>query len=423
MKRLLSFVLLPAIIGLACARSNGATSPTHVVVTSTPANQSITITPLPATFVSPAAPEQYQSTYTELDTALASFINSLPTSKGEPLNLGAELSYANGNIGEPLLNPSTIGLVQKQLDVLKSMGVREVVVAIKFPLLEPDFPHSADYLQFFKQVSAEIHARGMKLLVEAGPIFSGTIYSSVHVDWSQYNKDTFVADQQNELITIANQVQPDYLQIANEPSTITKLTGIQFTPADYASFIQSSVQKIGHPNGVKLGAGAGTWDDPAYMNDLMDIQGLDCIDIHIYPLGRDASLLQRAYTTALDARNNGKCAVISEAWLYKVSAEDLTAPGSTLEAISSQDSFSFWEPLDEEFIRAVTRLSQASGIEFVSFFWTRMFFTDLDYSQYGSLSFEQLNGQLNQTSLVAMQNGTLSPLGLFFQNWIADGFK
>ena len=183
------------------------------------------------------------------------------------------------------------------------------------------------------------------------------------------------------------------------------------------------MQKIGHPNGVKLGAGAGTWDDPAYMNDLMDIQGLDCIDIHIYPLGRDASLLQRAYTTALDARNNGKCAVISEAWLYKVNAEDLTAPGSTLEAISSQDSFSFWESLDEEFVRAVTRLSQASGIEFVSFFWTRMFFTDLDYNQYNSLSFEQLNHQLNQTSLVAMQNGTLSPLGLFFQNWIADGFK
>lgn len=94
MKRLLSLVLLPVIIGLACARSNGATSPTNVVVTSTPAssattpaNQSITLAPLPATFVAPAAPEQYQSTYTELGTTLASFINSLPASKGEPLNL------------------------------------------------------------------------------------------------------------------------------------------------------------------------------------------------------------------------------------------------------------------------------------------------------------------------------------------------
>ena len=168
MKRLLSFVLLAVLIGLACARSNGAASPTYVMVTPTPAS-SVT-TPVPITF---AAPEQYQLTYTELDTALTSFINSLPATKGQPLNLGAELSYANGNIGEPLLNPSTISLVQKQLDVLKSMGVSEIVVAIKVPLFEPDFPHSADYLQFFKQVSAEIHARGMKLLVEAGPIFPG----------------------------------------------------------------------------------------------------------------------------------------------------------------------------------------------------------------------------------------------------------
>ena len=409
MRRLFGFALFLALVSLACARSF---SPRPVATPSTP-----------TVFLAPPAPPQYQSTYEELDTTLNAFTNSLPASKGEPLNLGAELSYANGNIGPSLFDPQVMGLVQKQLDALQGMGVQYVVVAIKFPLLEPDFPRSADYLQFYKQVSAEIHKRDMKFLVEAGPIFSGTIFSPVQVDWSKYNKAVFIADQQNELITIADEVQPDYLQIANEPSTIAMLSGVNFTPTDYAAFIQSSVQKIGHHNGMKIGAGAGTWDDPAYMDDLMNIQGLDCIDIHIYPIGRSANLLQRAYDAAAQAHAHGKCAVISEAWLYKVSSGELTGLGNNFTTVYSRDAFSFWEPLDESFIRAVTRLSQASGIEFVSFFWTRSLLTYLDYNQFGSLSADQINRQLNQTSLVNMQNGTLSPLGLFFKNWIAGGFK
>jgi hypothetical protein len=243
------------------------------------------------------------------------------------------------------------------------------------------------------------------------------------VDWSKYNQDSFIAAQQNELVTIANEIQPDYLQIADEPSTIAMLSGVKFTPADYAAFIQSSVEKIGHRAGMKIGAGSGTWEDPAYMNDLMNIQGLDCIDIHIYPIGRDGNLLERAFETATKARASGKCAVISEAWLYKVSSSEMTTLSGNFEQVYGRDAFSFWEPLDESFIRAVTRLSQASGVEFASFFWTRYFFAYLDYDQYHNLSPQQINRQATQASILNTQSNTLSPLGNFFRERIAAGSK
>lgn len=438
MKRLLSLILLPVFISLACARSNGSVAgPTYIVVTSIPdssstqmipsQDQPTTVTnnpPSSATFVAPpAVPAEYQAIYNDLSSTLASFNGTVPPSKGEPVMIAGDLLYANSNAGEALLRPETLIAVEQELDGLHTLGINGVVVAIKFPMLEPDFPHSADYLQFYKQVSAEIHKRNMKFLVEAGPAFSGTIFSPVQVDWSKYPKDTFIADQQNELVTIANEVQPDYLQIANEPSTIAMLSGVKFTPSDYAACIQSNVQKIGHHIGMKIGAGAGTWDDPAYMDDLMNIQGLDCIDIHVYPLGQNANLLQRGYTTAMKARARGKCAVISEAWSYKISSSETAAMGSNFQQVIARDPFTFWEPVDETFIRAVTKLSQASGIEFVSFFWTRYFFAYLDYDQYHNLTPGQINQQATRASIESTQSNTLSSLGIFLRDWIAGGLK
>jgi hypothetical protein len=402
MKPLLGFLLPILLLGLACNRQGAATPGTAEAS-------------LPK-----AVPAEHQTTYDELITTLNSFTSKLPPDKSDPLLLGAELSYANGNIGEALLEPSTMSLVQVQLDALKSMGVKAVVVAIKFPLLEADFPRSSEYLDFFKQVSSEIHDRDMIFLVEVGPLFAGTIYSPLEVDWSGYDRESFIAAQQQELVTIANEIQPDILQIANEPGTIAMLSGVRFTPTEYRDFIQSSVEAIGHPHGLRLGAGAGTWEDPDYMDSLMSIDGLDCIDLHIYPIGRDARLLQRAYDTAIDVRANGKCAIISEAGLYKVGFSDLSVLGGEFESIYRQDAFSFWEPADEAFLTAVTRLSQASGVELVSFFWTRSLFAYLDYDEAGSFSAQRINRELNQAARENLQDGHLSPLGEFFKLLVAQ---
>jgi len=225
------------------------------------------------------------------------------------------------------------------------------------------------------------------------------------------------------LQTIANEIKPDYLQIADEPTTIAMLTGLKMSPSEYADFIRTGVAQIGHPGDMVISAGAGTWEDPAYLSGLLNIPGLDCIDIHIYPIGREAALLQRAYDLARSAHLNGKRVAISEAWLYKVSSSELSSLGGNYTTIYSRDAYSFFEPLDEEFIRTLSLMARASRIEFVSFFWTRNFFGYLDYDQVHSMGDQEINRLINQSSSAALQDGALSPLGIFYQNWIASQAK
>jgi hypothetical protein len=412
MKHLAALLLLLALAVLACGRSNR-------LVTATPPS-SPTLALSTPTIWSTGIPPEYLKTYDDLNTSLDDFLASMPPGGGQVPVFAAELAYANGNIGEALLRPEILPLVRKQLDALHDLGVRGVVVGIKFPLLEASFPRSAEYLQFYKQVGTEIHQRGMKFLVEVGPVFSGTIFSPLNVDWRQYTLATFQAAQQDELVTIATEIGPDYLQIADEPTTIAMLTGFRMSVAEYAGFIRSSAEKIGHPNGLLLAAGAGTWEDPAYLNDLMNIPGLDCIDLHIYPIGKNAALLQRAYAAAQQAHAAGKRVAISEAGLYKVNSSELSTLGGDYARIYSRDTFSLFEPLDEKFIQALTQMSRAGGIEFVSFFWTRSFFAYLDYDQVHTDSDAEINRLINQASLTAMQSGAVSPLGIFYQNWISE---
>lgn len=355
-----------------------------------------------------------------MDSTLDEFIASQPKTGGQAPVFAAGLSYANGNAGESLLNPEIPALVHKQLDALQAMGVQGVVMAIPVPILEPDFPRSDEFLEFFKQVAEDVYAHNMQLLVECGPIFAGTIFSPARVDWSKYTKASFVQARKNQLQTIATEIKPDILQIANEPSTTTLLTGFDLTPEEFTDFVQSSIDLIDKSSGIQISAGAGTWEDPAYMNGLIQIDKLDTIDIHIYPMGRNAMLLHRAMETAALAVTRGKRVGISEAWLYKVDSDELVEVGGDFEMIYSRDAYSFFEPLDEKFIRALTLMARANEIEWISFFWTRNFFVYLDYETYHTRSDQQINQALNQASFTAIDNGTFSALGDFYKNWIIE---
>ena len=335
----------------------------------------------------------------------------------------AELSYANGNIGEALLRPDTMTLVRVQLDGLYQMGVRGVVMAIKFPMVEPGFPRSAEYLQFFKRVTAEIRQRKMKVLIESGALFSGTVFSPLKVDWSQYPTASAFRDAEiHQLQTIAREIQPDYLQIANEPTTTSMLTKFSDSPSDYAIFIRKAVLSIQPQPGILLGAGAGTWENQAYVTNLYSIPGLDFIDLHVYPLGKNGNMLRLTSDLAQKAHSAGKRVVISEAWLYK-SGSGTAYQANDFTTIIGRDVFSFWEPLDEKFIQVLTAISQANNIEFVSFFWVREFYAYLDYNQYHKTPLDQINPIITTISVANSRNNIFSPLGLFFQNWISQQTK
>jgi hypothetical protein len=364
-------------------------------------------------------PEAYQPLFTELNSELAHFEGVLAqksdNSQGSTI-FAAELATANGNVGEGLLNPDILVYNRLLLDKLQSMGIRGVVLAIKFPLLKPDFPRSSEYLQFYKQIMVEIRQHNMKVLVECGAIFAGTPYSPVRVDWSKYTTETFLQGLQDELVLIAREIKPDYLTLANEPQTEEALTRLDITPSEWKDFIASTLGKVEHPNGMLVGAGTGTWENPDYINEILNMPGLDYVDLHIYPLNKDAVLLDRALNYALQARTGGKRVTVSECWLWKASAEELGNALGDTEKVMNRDVFSFWYPLDARFIHDMMNLADVTKMDFVSFFWTRNFFAYLDYSNIlSNLTTAAYNRLINQAFLKNLEAGELSSLGQYLQ--------
>ncbi|MGA9049628.1 MAG: hypothetical protein WB588_11615 [Dehalococcoidia bacterium] len=365
----------------------------------------------------PAVPQEYQQLYRGLAAQMDQFQTKLDvmpsgSAAADRTTFASELLYANGNVGDGLLNPQVMSLNRLVLDRLQSIGIKGVVVAIKYPLLSPDFPRSSEFLKFYQDIISECHSRNMKVLVEVGAIFAGTPYSPVHVDWSKYTTQSFLQGLEDQLLLVAGQVQPDYLTLANEPVTDEGLTGLKITPGDWSSFISSTAGRIDRSHGILVGAGTGTWENPAYMNSIINMTGLDYVDLHIYPMGTDNAYLDRALNYSQIAHSNRKRVTVSESWLYKALPEELGNGLGNAETIMDRDYYSFWQPLDAQFIRMMVSISAAAGMDFVSFFWSRYFFSYLDYQATShDLSTIELNRLATQASMSSMQKGNLSPLG------------
>jgi hypothetical protein len=367
----------------------------------------------------PPVPEEYQLLYQELEAELIQFEGTInqkwDKSRGQTI-IATELAFSNGNVGEWLLSAKSMENNRILLDRFQAMGVKGVVLAIKFPLLKTDFPRSSEYLQFFKNIMAECHQHDMKVLVECGAIFAGTPYSPVQVDWSKYTTETFLQCLQDELLLIAREIKPDYLTLANEPTTEEWLTRLIITPTVWRDFIASTLGKIDRSSGLLVGAGTGTWENPAYINEILHMPGLDYIDLHIYPLNRNGLLLERALNWALEARAAGKRVTISECWLWKASPEELGNGLGDTEKTMNRDVYSFWYPLDTRFLQDIINLADATNMDFISFFWMRNFFAYLDYETTPhNSSTAELNRLINLTSGYNVLGGILSSLGLYYR--------
>jgi hypothetical protein len=405
-------MLIVALLATACSQS-----PTPgPLTTNTPERASSPIAT--ATAGQPLAetapvPEEYQATYASLQGSLDSFHDYLSEhwdgSTGSTV-FAAELLVANGNRGDVLLEPATMVGVKLYLDRFQELGLQGVTVAISFPLLSPDFPRSAEYLQFYQEVAQEVHRRGLKLLVESGPVFPDPEYSQVQVDFSGFTTETYFQAKREQLLLIASEVRPDYLAISGEPSTEQMLTGLSFPPAEYAAFAQQTAAAIDRSTGILVGAGAGTWEDPEYLRAFIADSSLDFINMHVYPLrSATADYLLRAVETAELARASGKKVLIGESWLYKASPSEV---GKPYQEIFPRDVFSFWEPLDMSFIEAMAGLAHYQGFEYVSLFWANYFFSYLDYDETPkNLSPAELMSRANDAASASLLAGTFSGTG------------
>ena len=357
----------------------------------------------------------YSRLKTDLDN-FNSYLDSVGSSRGSAVAFGAELLPANANRGEQLLRPDTMNGVKAYLDRLKEMGLKGVTIAVKYPVYTPSFPRYEEYRSFFKQVSDEVHKRGMVLDVETGFAFAGTAFSTLNISYSGLTFNRYEVEQRTMVTSLIEDLKPEYLNLGAEPDTEYKLSGLkEFANPDrymeYVNFILAGLDK----GSTAMGAGIGSWGDMAYIDSLANTR-LDFLDIHVYPATE--KYLKSILTIADIAKSHGKRVCLDEAWLYKVDTVVSTDIAAN-EEIFKRDAYSFWAPLDQEFLSVIVKVANMKGIEYVSPFWSQLFFSYIDYNgEIGKLSYAETAQRLNQQASKNIVEDKFSPTGEYYRKLI-----
>ena len=353
-------------------------------------------------------PSNFTSLYQLIQTNVAAFNGMIPNaSSSSPASntlWSSELLSANANQGLQLLTATKLQGIEDELARLKSLGLSAVTVTMGFPILNQDFytfngdPQDfATILLIYQEVATAIHKSGMKMIVESAVLFPGFFSSGSGFNLTGYyasfpmttEGDTaFVAARVKNILTIAQQVGPDYINLNSEPDTDSELSGrttLYGTPQAYAAMNDSIVTQL-HAQGVTtpMGAGIGTWlgGQSGAQDWVQALLGthIDYFDMHIYPTF--ANDLPNAITyadMALQA-NPPKQVAISEAWDYKQSATEQSNVNNAA-SFYARDAFSFWAPVDSAFIQAFVGFANWKGLIYLSPEWSRYFWAYLNYTQ------------------------------------------
>lgn len=367
-------------------------------------------------------PEQYRATYDELDAKLGEIETHIAASaypdEGDTL-FSAELIVANANRGEALLYPGSFFSIGTTLDALKTLGINAINVSISYPILDPAYPRSAEYLDFYKRTVAEIRDRGFTLIIDSTVMFPSMGFSAEDLGYTGMTIDGYKQNKRLMVETILRELQPDYLTIENEPLTMQDNTGLDISVGNQTEIVNYILSGLDR-SGTRIGAGAGTWDDMAYFESLARNTGIDYIDMHIYPIQQDF-VVDKIERIAEVAASSGKGVAVGEAWLYKAALSEL-GPGHTVAAaadVFALDPYSFWIPLDERFLEAMVALSHGLDFEFFNPFWVQYFFAYIDYSPpMEEQGLDWVNKLSSNRAWINIQAESLSPTGEAYRELI-----
>ena len=362
-----------------------------------------------------SVPYRYKALYHELHSKLRSLhaaTESIGKEKKSDTAFGVELLVANSNRGEILLMERAFKATILTLDRLKDLGVQSVALSIQYPILTRSFPRSIEYRDFYRRVAREVRRRGFVLIVEIGTMFREPEFSSIRVDYSGLTMARFNSELREMAETIIEDLRPDYLTLFTEPDTQAQNTGLEFSVSSFTATIRSVAEGLPH-QGVRLGAGAGTWNDIEYFKALALIPELDYLDLHIYPIQRDF-VVDRVIRAARIAQKRHKSVSIGEAWLQKVSERELGSI-SPVKAFA-RDVYSFWQPLDEMFLEVIVNLCRQIDAEFCSFFWMKYLYGYLDYdASTKNLRPQELITEIDRVAGKRILNNTPSGTGNKFK--------
>jgi len=351
------------------------------------------------------APAEYQRMYSNLKASLDSYeVYLYSHSMGEkyPVVFGAELLPANSNSGSDPLKSNAMQGVVVYLDRLHELGVQGVTIAIGYPLYLPNLAGYEEYVQFYKQVAQEIKKRGMKMDVEAGVIFAGTTFSKSNISFAGLTFGKYIDEKKRMITAIVQDLHPDYVNMGAEPDT------------EYINYVLDGLDR----GSTKMGAGIGTWGNLAYVKSFAANTKLDFIDMHVYPI--TGQFLERIQTIVDIAKQYKKKVVLDEGWLYKVDTPVISNVAASAE-VFKRDVFSFWAPLDQQFLATLVKSARMNNIEYISPFWTTYFFSYIDYDKnIGHLSYDELSAMVDKSAAKNIVADRLTSTGEFYEKLVSE---
>ncbi|MDV3278353.1 MAG: hypothetical protein LYZ69_07795 [Nitrososphaerales archaeon] len=379
---------------------------------------SSTSTPFKIQQYDTAVPATYQQTYTQLSQSLEGFdltLNSSGPFQAHPITFGTELLAANDNRGSALLAPGVLKAVNVSLDALQALGVDGVTIALQYPLFTPSFPNYTQYHAFYVQVAQMVHARGMKLDIEAHVLFANSPFSPVKFNYSSVPYSKYVTLQTQMDQTIINDLHPDWIDIGVEPDTWYFITGYSqlSTPSGWNDFVESIVGNLSNGS-TTIAAGAAAWDGPQWLQGYVSDPRIDVITTHIYPIY--GNNFQNLIKIAQTAQQNHKRLIIDEMWETK-SVGNEAGYGSIAADVNiyRRDVYGFWSPVDEQFIKEMVKFAELYPVDYISPYWSWYFFGYLNYSASSeSLTWAQITSMLNQQAAQNILNGAVSPTGAYY---------
>ena len=375
----------------------------------------------------------------ELATWLLEFQNTVcGLTLGDPdyhPGYAAVSTYANGNSGAGLLGPGNLNNLESELDRLAAMGVSVIRLDITYPLLTQAFHDYLssidgtydrtvnDYLSFYIEAVSQIRARGFRLHIEHSTMIPSISVNSpvgyfddVKATGPGLERWRYAIERAYENYLLLTQLAPDYLSIAVEVETENDSFGtiegeVLFTPEQWRDYVQFAILWLPPHPGTQLGAGVGVWDNEEYVDLFGALPELDYIDFHFFP---GDNLFQSYYeqlgvlVDKVRSEYPEKGVTIGESWLYKITGEELITAHPGIPEILSRDVYSYFEPLDQKFIELFSFFSRAKQIEVFTPYWTRQFFTYLDYEDVSQLTPVERIRQADFVALDNMRNGLMT---------------
>ncbi len=189
-------------------------------------------------------------------------------------------------------------------------------------------------------------------------------------------------------VLVARDIRPDYFSLQTEPDTEVRdvqnqaIGAVINDPAADAPMVAGFVEDLetagisGLHSSIVVGAGVGPWvpNWEQYATAFAGIAGLDLIETHIYNLQPSLDEINRVARVADIAHAAGKRVGMAEFWANK----SLTASDSIFD-IRVRDDFSFWSPLDQQFLALIAKLANYKKIDYVTPTGWLNLYTYLDY--------------------------------------------